>query len=89
MDDRGLTTQQVMERLNVKDPDTVYAAYKAGQIRGSKIGGQYRFSERSVEQLLAGGVQVEARGSASKPRRSASTEKPAAWRQGVERILKR
>jgi len=50
----GLTTKQVMERLNVKDPDTVYGLHKRGQIRGGRIGRQYRFDADSVDELIGG-----------------------------------
>lgn len=82
--DYGLTTRQVMERIAVNDPDTVYAMYRAGKISGNKIGREYRFSARSVEQFLSGEKASSREPPA--PRRRAS--KPGAWRRGVEQILR-
>ena len=51
---RGLTTAQVMEQLNVRDPDTVYALGKAGKIRGGRLGRHWRWDEDSVNEFLRG-----------------------------------
>jgi excisionase family DNA binding protein len=50
----GLTTRQVMERLNLKAPETVYSLHKRGQIRGGRIGRQYRFDADSIDELIGG-----------------------------------
>ena len=50
----GMTTRDVMYALAVKDPDTVYAMFRAGKIRGNWIGRQYRFSRASVDAFSRG-----------------------------------
>lgn len=50
----GLTTAQVMQRLNVRDPDTVYSLRTAGKIRGGRLGRQWRWDEESVDRLIRG-----------------------------------
>lgn len=56
--DQGLTTRQVMEMLNVRDPDTIYALRHSGKIRGQQLGRVWRFSRASVEAFLSGAVTV-------------------------------
>src|SRR5262245_44827730 len=53
----AMTTAQVMERLGVRDPDTIYAAHKAGKLPGCRLGRQYRFDSEIVEQFLRGEIQ--------------------------------
>jgi excisionase family DNA binding protein len=65
----GLTTRQVMERLNVKDPDTVYTLHKRGQIRGGRIGRQYRFDADSVDELIGGKMPAKPSEQSARPSR--------------------
>jgi hypothetical protein len=54
MNDQGMTTRQVMDALNVRDPDTIYALHRAGKIQGQQLRRQWRFSRLSVERFLCG-----------------------------------
>lgn len=79
---RGLTTSEVMDRLSVKDPDTIYALGKAQKIRGGRLGRQWRWDEESVNDFLRGGHASPVFAS---PRRASGVLKLPS----VERIVRR
>lgn len=70
---QGLTTAEVMRRLSVKDPDTVYALGRANKIRGGRLRRQWRWDEESVNDFLRGGAVGTSPGS----RRPATLKLPA------------
>lgn len=71
---QGLTTSQVQERLNVRDPDTVYSLHKAGKIRGNRMGRQWRWDSDSIDEFIRGGPDrgpsIAERGAAARRRAS-------------------
>lgn len=87
-----MTTREVMTRLSVKDPDTVYALRKAGKILGNQLGRVWRFDPDSVDAFLRGDVPASEPVSerATVVRRPPSRPpRPGAWAAGVERIIRR
>ena len=50
-----LTTRQVMDALQVKDPDTVYALVKSGRLKAVRLGREYRFTRQALGEFLGGG----------------------------------
>ncbi len=51
---QAMTTAEVMEALQVKDPDTVYALVKAKRLPCQRLGRRYRFHPAAVEAFMRG-----------------------------------
>lgn len=62
----ALTVRQVMERLCLKDCETVYRLFRDGRLRGTRIGRLYRIDPASVDELIAG--PLPAAGTTRRPR---------------------
>jgi len=56
--DELITTKQVQDILQV-DRITIYRMLKDGRLNGVKVGNQWRFNFRDIENLLSPGVQTE------------------------------
>lgn len=71
-----LKTREVMERLRVKDPDTLYALVKSKRLHAVKLGREYRITEEAVAAFLAGDdvKQQQEREAAEQRRRDAKPE---------------
>lgn len=61
MENTLLTAKQVQDLLHV-DRTTIYRMLKDGRLTGIKVGQQWRFSAREVDDLLAGVLNMDTKG---------------------------
>lgn len=83
IDESFLTTEEVLEYLQV-NLRTVYRLIKAGKLPAVRVGRQWRFRKRDIDQWLE---NQRTRGARSAPAAAAASPRPAAAPAGRPRVL--
>ena len=85
-DETFLTTEEVLEYLNV-NLRTVYRLIKAGSIPAVRVGRQWRFRKRDIDQWLEGQRHTEVKGTGSTRSRILLVDDEESIRKLLSRML--